>query len=110
MSKSTDRRREMERLLSLRESAGLSLRSLSERSGIPVGTLSWWSHELRRDRSQPGFAAVRVREDLVDPLPDTPDRVPDLVVRHPDGVTVELHGHAAQQVVDRVLARIGQWC
>ena len=40
----------MERLLSERDSKGLSLRALSDRSGIPVGTLSWWSHKLRDER------------------------------------------------------------
>jgi transcriptional regulator with XRE-family HTH domain len=38
----------MARLLRQREARGESLRSLAERTGIPVGTLSWWQHDLRR--------------------------------------------------------------
>ena len=38
----------MAALLARRESDGLSLRQLSEESGIPFGTLSWWSWRLRQ--------------------------------------------------------------
>ena len=39
----------MAALLSRREQDGLSLRRLAEESGIPVGTLAWWSWRLRQD-------------------------------------------------------------
>jgi len=39
----------MAALLSRREQDGLSLRCLAEESGIPVGTLAWWSWRLRQD-------------------------------------------------------------
>jgi hypothetical protein len=35
-------------LLSRREQDGLSLRRLAEESGIPIGTLAWWSWRLRQ--------------------------------------------------------------
>ena len=43
------RRREMERLLHRRERQGLTYRELSEDSGIPIPTLSWWSQKLKRE-------------------------------------------------------------
>lgn len=50
------RRNEMAALLARRERDGLSLRALSEETGIPFGTLSWWSWRLRQEpveRSRP---------------------------------------------------------
>lgn len=38
----------MAALLARREREGLSLRQLAEESGIPSGTLSWWSWQLRQ--------------------------------------------------------------
>lgn len=56
------RRKEMAALLARRERDGLSLRELSEETGIPFGTLSWWSWRLRHgpdDRtSEGGFVEV----------------------------------------------------
>ncbi|MEZ6038832.1 MAG: hypothetical protein R3F29_15235 [Planctomycetota bacterium] len=43
------RRKEMAALLARRERDGLSLRALSVETGIPFGTLSWWSWRLRQD-------------------------------------------------------------
>ncbi|MFN9705391.1 MAG: IS66 family insertion sequence element accessory protein TnpA [Planctomycetota bacterium] len=41
----------MAALLARRERDGLSLRAFSEETGIPFGTLSWWSWRLRQDSS-----------------------------------------------------------
>ena len=38
-------------LLAEREREGLTMRALSERSGVPVQTLSYWASKLRRERS-----------------------------------------------------------
>lgn len=44
------RRREgLAALFAQREEHGLSLRTLSRRTGIPLGTLSWWHGRLRQD-------------------------------------------------------------
>jgi hypothetical protein len=52
----------MAALLARRERDGLSLRELSEETGIPFGTLSWWSWRLRHgpdDRmSKGGFVEM----------------------------------------------------
>jgi hypothetical protein len=53
----------MAALLARRETDGLSLRALSEESGIPFGTLSWWSWRLRqgpgaRTPAEGGFVEV----------------------------------------------------
>lgn len=107
MSKRSDRRREIERLLALRDSDGLSLRSLSVRSGVPAGTLSWWAHRLRRE-TQPGFAEVDVSGVEQAPLSESCE-VAEIIVRHPCGMAVELRGASADRVVAHVLARIDGW-
>lgn len=57
------RRQEMAQLLREREERGESLRSLAERTGIPVGTLSWWQHQLRRGHETvPGGGDVELIE------------------------------------------------
>lgn len=53
----------MAALLARRETDGLSLRALSEETGIPFGTLSWWSWRLRhgtdaRTPAEGGFVEV----------------------------------------------------
>jgi hypothetical protein len=61
----------MAALLAQRERDGLSLRRLSEETGIPFGTLSWWSWRLRQltgteqgcDR---GFVEVVAEDQRVD--------------------------------------------
>lgn len=42
-----DRREEVRRLLLRRSAEGLTYRELSRLSGIPAGTLAWWSSRLR---------------------------------------------------------------
>lgn len=53
-------RSEMEALLVQREHEGLSFRVLSERSGVPIGTLSSWARKLGRVRQRAAPAFVRV--------------------------------------------------
>ena len=40
----------MAALFARRERDGLSLRALAKETGIPVGTLSWWSWRLRQEQ------------------------------------------------------------
>ena len=39
-------------LLDEREREGLTMRALSERSGVPLSTLSCWASKLRRERAE----------------------------------------------------------
>lgn len=111
MTKSrSGRRAEMERWFRLRDEEQLSLRRLSERSGIPVGTLSWWSHQLRQARSdEGGFVEVQV----FDRAPGAADQLPagesELRIRHPSGLAVELRGALARSVADRLVEVIERW-
>ena len=109
MSKRSHRRREIERLFALREREGLSLRELSEHSGIPFGTLSWWSHQLRQDtEATPGFVAVDV-VDLADDAIADDTLGAEVVVRHPSGMVLELRGALARQVVTQAMSGLSSW-
>ena len=84
------RRKEMTALLARREREGLSLRELSEETGIPFGTLSWWCWRLRQDSAgrQPADAFVEVE------LPpavrgEVVVRVADIEIAAPAGTDVE---------------------
>lgn len=116
MKRRTQRRVEIERLLALRESEGLSLRELARRSGIPVGTLSWWAHKLRNEGPEHRFTEVAVLDgDHViaadaEPAPAGLSGLPDLVVRSPGGVVLEARGEIAERIVDDMLEGLGRWC
>lgn len=62
----SSRRREVAALLARRDRDGLSLAALSAETGIPVGTLSWWSWKLRQESPpRSGFVEVSLTEDGV---------------------------------------------
>ncbi len=107
MPRREDRRREITRLLAQRETQGLSLRDLSERSGIPIGTLSWWSYRLRQE-SKPAFVELQLSSNDNVGIAGVATSTPDIVVRHPDGLCVELRGDAADRLVEHVLSRLNQ--
>ena len=54
----------MERLLERRAREGLTFRELSEESGIPIPTLSYWASKLRREGAEVEARLVEV--ELVD--------------------------------------------
>lgn len=115
MSRRKERRREIERLFALRDREGLSLRGLAQRSGIPFGTLSWWSHRLREEARQgereepaPAFSEVRVVDgDLADGAAEGVDGA--LRLRLPGGAVVEFEGALASQVAVAVIERLVGW-
>lgn len=55
-----NREREMRRLLSEREREGLTYRELSERCGVPAGTLASWAFKLRR-MAEPAIEFVELK-------------------------------------------------
>jgi hypothetical protein len=81
MAKAGERRREMEEWFRRRDREGWSLRELAGRAGMPAGTVSWWAHELSRQKREhemcdaSGFrllvaadAAYATRADGADPI------------------------------------------
>jgi len=90
----------------------LSLRALSERSGIPVGTLSWWSHKLRSEAEESAPAFVEVIEaepSCVESEMSRPDSVVELRVHHPSGVILELRGELAREVARQYAPEFAAW-
>lgn len=75
----------MAALLVRREREGLSLRQLSEESGIPFGTLSWWSWRLR----QAGGAERGGERAFVEVVAADRCGGDEVVVRLDNGVAVE---------------------
>lgn len=73
----------MAALLARRERDGLSLRRLSEDSGIPFGTLSWWSWRLRQ------LAATERGDRFVEVVAADGHVEGEVVVRLDNGLAVE---------------------
>lgn len=84
------RRKEMTALLARREREGLSLRELSEETGIPFGTLSWWCWRLRQDaagrQAADAFVEVEVRPAV---RGEVVVRVADIEITAPAGTDVD---------------------
>ena len=105
------RRREIEKLLSLRESEGLSLRALSEHSGIPTGTLSWWSHKLRSEAREAARELDPREPAFVELVPsdESPQSSAEMRIDLPSGATIEFRGEFAESVAERLVARLAPW-
>ena len=105
---SRQRRREIKRLFALRETQGLTFGELSDHSGIPVGTLRWWSHRLRCEESDDDafvdLGVLEVGESL-----GSSNSPPEARLLHPSGLVIELRGEFADQVVTSVLQDVLQW-
>ena len=65
MSSRRHHRPDIVRLLARRARHGVTFRELSEESGIPIPTLSYWASKLRKEEAQsaPRFVPVEVAED-----------------------------------------------
>lgn len=74
----------MSAVLARRERDGLSLRGLSDATGIPIGTLSWWSGRLRR-----GNDAEQDARNFVELVPEATGTSCCLIVRVDNGVEIE---------------------
>lgn len=99
----------MKDLLALREREGLSLRELASETGIPVGTLSWWSHRLRQEAKR-GFAEVRVTPANVSPAMGGPAPADGMLrLRLPGGVVAEFEGELADRVSGALLESMARW-
>lgn len=54
-----DRREQMRRWLAQREQRGLTFGELSQRTGVPRGTLGHWAWKLRQEEKMPRRGALR---------------------------------------------------
>jgi transcriptional regulator with XRE-family HTH domain len=87
----------MRDLFALREADGLTYRELSELSGVPQGTLSWWAAELRRRDgvASPRFVEVVLESGAAaddaddDPATLAPDADAASGVHDPSDATIE---------------------
>jgi transcriptional regulator with XRE-family HTH domain len=67
---SLHRRPDIERLLARRARQGLTFRELSEQSGIPIPTLSYWASKLRNEGVD--FEARLVEVEILDDADPAP--------------------------------------
>lgn len=91
----------MAALLARREREGVSLRRLSADSGIPFGTLSWWSWRLRQlaasERGGRGFVEVVAADGQVEG---------EVVVRLDNGLAVEARAGTDARWLREVVAAL----
>ena len=110
MHDDTPRRRQIRRLLKLRERHGLTFPQLSVRSGIPVGTLQWWSHRLRGEAAESNSDAfVELGPIEIGDLSRAGDAPFEARLSHASGWVIELRGELASQVVTGMLQDVPRW-
>jgi transposase-like protein len=98
----------LRRLTRRREIEGLSYAQLAKETGIPVGTLAWWTQRLRQEKEEAtsrsvaspdtGFVEVLPRGDII-----SPDQIE---VRLPGGVTVQVPSGIDRPGILRLLSAI----
>jgi transcriptional regulator with XRE-family HTH domain len=66
MKERRQNREEMEALLALRQSEGLTYRELAERSGIPTHTLNYWAMKFRKESQVNEDEPELLRVELLD--------------------------------------------
>jgi hypothetical protein len=89
----------MAKLLARQRRGEVSLRRLAEETGIPLGSLCWWSWRLRQDEEEdqePGPAFVEVRPELV-------GHGSQLAIVMPTGVRVEIGSGCDRELLQSVL-------
>jgi hypothetical protein len=88
----------MEKLLARQRRGEVSLRRLAEETGIPLGSLCWWSWRLRQEEheQEPGGAFVEVR-------PEPVGHGSLLTIVMPTGVRVEVGSGCDRELVESVL-------
>lgn len=89
------RREDIERWLRRREREGLTFRELSEVSGVPIPTLSWWARRLSEDPTRlhlsPTCALVPV----------------EIVEEEPEAEAIEIHvGQGLRLVVPESFSEV----
>lgn len=83
-----DREQRMRALLAEREREGLTFEELSRRSGVPAGTLGWWSAKLRRQRASRSH--VEFIELKVSDVVPVPSAKVEIVTRSERRIVVDL--------------------
>ena len=115
MSRRQYDRSKIERYLTLRDREGLTYAALAARTGVPIGTLSYWSTKLRRESVQirsPGFIELTPCDPEPSPQPQTtvhPSPDSSVRIHHPSGALIELRGRAADSLADGILKQVATW-
>lgn len=91
---------EIRELLSRRDREGLTYRELSEESGIPIGTLSYWRARLRRRESEPLFEELRIVDEELEATRT------GIEVIGPRGHRVRFDEDASPELITRILAAL----
>ena len=106
MASQPDRRAEITRLLATRESQGLTFKALAERSGIPLGTLSYWSHKLRREARREERPQSFIELQPAPAVEEDPETSHAAVrIEHSSGLTIDFTGDAALLATQHLVGR-----
>ena len=96
----------MERWLRKRERLGLTYRELSEESGIPIATLSWWSRRLKEVSERRASCELVAVEVVEEPSLEEVS----IEIRCGDGLNVVVPAGASEAHVARVLRAVASAC
>lgn len=91
----------MERLLARRERLGLTFRELSDETGIPIPTLSYWASKFRREEPEATLVPVTVVEEPAES---------GLTIETYDGLRVRVEAGFDPQLLARVLSILRSSC
>lgn len=94
----------MRRLIRRRDSEGLSYARLAKETGIPVGTLAWWAHRVRREQER---APAALPTEFVEVIPTADGRGADeFEVRLPSGIVLQVPADTDRSMVLRLLSAL----
>jgi hypothetical protein len=112
-STTSERARQMRRVLARWQRSGLTLREFGEKRGIPVSTLSWWRRVFRRvgDEEGNGVAGENPVVFTEVPLPTNVPRTSAVleIVLH-SGHLVRVPAGADSETLQRVLQALQTTC
>ncbi len=103
--KERQNREEMEALLAMRKSEGLTYRELAERSGVPIFTLNYWAMKFRNENQVDSTEPELLRVELFEQ--DVPSAIP---IELSGGIRVLVESDFDERHLRRIVNALSQSC